>query len=507
MTEPDPSMDTRLELHVSFGYSVETTNMRSSDLADTLIESIDTKSTEWPTRTALDLKKRGLLYPNPEYQRGLTWNSHQQQKLIDSMLRGYPLPKFYMHRIEEVVEELDMRNKRWEIVDGQQRLNAIDMFTRGKFALLDPIDPKSRFPLFQRELDTPWAGLKYSDLDSGLQEEFLETSLTIVEIQEEDPNVIRDLFVRLQSGADLTSQERRDAYPGDFCEFVYSLGGKVDLVGAHAFFERPGVRGIKPSTPKSREFAAQLAMTVLNMDSDGGFSDINSQTLDEFYYAWISFDANGERAQLVRGMFDEIHTFLKDYQGPALTKHEVFHLAALWLELQRGYVPDWKDNVRNAVRSFNRSMAEAALTAKSENPNEFWVRYGSMARGSGSDKGSVFNRRHRYYLRWMRDYLKPTPKDETRGFDYLDRVLLWYESGGLCAYRDRDFCPSSSEMPFSDAQIHHIIPHQLGGSTCIGNSALVHASCNKRIGATFEPVCVDGDSRNGVKNEDCTCER
>lgn len=477
-------------------------------MAQTLIDPLITSSTEWPARTALDLKKRGLLFPNPEYQRGLTWDPHQQQKLIDSMLRGYPLPKFYMHRIEEVVEELDMRNKRWEIVDGQQRLNAIDQFMRGKFALLDPKDPKSRFPLFQRELETPWAGLRFSDLGSELQGQFLDTTLTIVEIQEDDPNVIRDLFVRLQSGADLTAQERRDAYPGNFCEFVNSLGGKVDLIGSHSFFERPGVRGIKPSTPKSREFAAQLAMTILNMEAVGGFSDISSQNLDEFYYTWISFDASGDRAQLVRGLFDEIHTYLKDYKGPALTKHELIHLVALWLELQRGYVPDWKDRVNNAVRSFNRALAEARETARNDDPNEFWIRYGSLARGSGADKGALFNRRHRYYLQWMRDILEPTPKDGTRGFDYLDRVLLWYDSGGICAYSDRDFCPSESEMPFADAQVHHIVPYQSGGSTCKENSALVHASCNQQIGANIEPVNINGGKRrDGVKKEDCTCER
>jgi len=33
--------------------------------------------------------------PNPEYQRGLQWKRRQQQLLIDSIFRGYPLPRFY----------------------------------------------------------------------------------------------------------------------------------------------------------------------------------------------------------------------------------------------------------------------------------------------------------------------------------------------------------------------------------------------------------------------------
>ncbi|MGH9107138.1 MAG: DUF262 domain-containing protein [Acidimicrobiales bacterium] len=36
--------------------------------------------------------------PNPEYQRGLQWKRRQQQLLIDSIFRGYPLPRFYFER-------------------------------------------------------------------------------------------------------------------------------------------------------------------------------------------------------------------------------------------------------------------------------------------------------------------------------------------------------------------------------------------------------------------------
>jgi uncharacterized protein with ParB-like and HNH nuclease domain len=34
---------------------------------------------------------------NPEYQRGLQWGLAQRQGLIDSLLRGYQIPIFYIH--------------------------------------------------------------------------------------------------------------------------------------------------------------------------------------------------------------------------------------------------------------------------------------------------------------------------------------------------------------------------------------------------------------------------
>ena len=34
---------------------------------------------------------------NPEYQRGIQWGLSQRQGLIDSLLRGYQIPIFYIH--------------------------------------------------------------------------------------------------------------------------------------------------------------------------------------------------------------------------------------------------------------------------------------------------------------------------------------------------------------------------------------------------------------------------
>jgi uncharacterized protein with ParB-like and HNH nuclease domain len=39
----------------------------------------------------LTLKHNHILTVNPEYQRGAVWNEAQQKRLVDSVLRGYPL--------------------------------------------------------------------------------------------------------------------------------------------------------------------------------------------------------------------------------------------------------------------------------------------------------------------------------------------------------------------------------------------------------------------------------
>lgn len=40
----------------------------------------------------LQLKTANMLYPNLEYERGAVWTSPQKKRLVDSLLRGYPIP-------------------------------------------------------------------------------------------------------------------------------------------------------------------------------------------------------------------------------------------------------------------------------------------------------------------------------------------------------------------------------------------------------------------------------
>jgi uncharacterized protein with ParB-like and HNH nuclease domain len=47
----------------------------------------------------LALKTQQMRVVNAEYQRGPVWTMVQKQKLIDSVLRGYPIPLIYLHHI------------------------------------------------------------------------------------------------------------------------------------------------------------------------------------------------------------------------------------------------------------------------------------------------------------------------------------------------------------------------------------------------------------------------
>ena len=112
----------------------------------------------------LELKQNNMLTVNPEYQRGAVWKDPQQKKLIDSVFRSYPLPLIYLHHKKKTVA--GMQREDLEIIDGQQRINALNKFGQNALKLFDPVkdDKVARFPIFIKNLPCPWAGCDYNSL-------------------------------------------------------------------------------------------------------------------------------------------------------------------------------------------------------------------------------------------------------------------------------------------------------------------------------------------------------
>ncbi|MCE1183214.1 MAG: DUF262 domain-containing protein [Rhodocyclales bacterium] len=90
---------------------------------------MELKSEIITVQDVLELKANNMLLVNPEYQRGAVWSDAQQKKIIDSVMRGYPLPLIYLHHKVRTVA--GMRNEGLEIIDGQQRINALHHFKEG----------------------------------------------------------------------------------------------------------------------------------------------------------------------------------------------------------------------------------------------------------------------------------------------------------------------------------------------------------------------------------------
>ncbi len=123
---------------------------------------------------------------NPEYQRGLQWGLAQKQGLIDSLLRGYQIPIFYIHletRTNNYTQAVE--TTAW-IVDGQQRRASIVSYCQSEFSLPDPkkAKPGTVVPVDPEDLPS-WTGKKFQELELPDKERLLQHKLLVVEITAE----------------------------------------------------------------------------------------------------------------------------------------------------------------------------------------------------------------------------------------------------------------------------------------------------------------------------------
>jgi hypothetical protein len=80
---------------------------------------IEATTSSYPISEFVAFAERNHLVLNPPYQRNDVWSVGQSQELVDSILRGIPLPSVILNKIS---------SERIEIVDGKQRITAILRF-------------------------------------------------------------------------------------------------------------------------------------------------------------------------------------------------------------------------------------------------------------------------------------------------------------------------------------------------------------------------------------------
>lgn len=424
----------------------------------------------------IDLKSKQMLVVNPEYQRGVVWTIGQKKKLVDSVMRGYPIPLIYLHHIRQVAGGLV--SERYEVIDGQQRINALADFHDGAFKLFDPIADfaEARFPDFVKRQQCPWGRKSFQELTQSLKDTFLTAPLQAVRIETHDANEARDLFVRLQSGMPLNSQEKRDAWPGQFTDFILRLGGKPGLARypGHDFFNILLRAQKVQDRGKFRQLAAQISMLYLTRKSSktGGFCDTGALAIDDFYYENLGFDSDSSDAQRLISVLDKITWLLRDQKRPKILGHEAIHLVLLVDALLDDYTSAWEPKFAAAFDHFREEFAKGKQTSADAQPSEYWLRYGVLTRVN-SDRGDSIRRRQAFFSTKMRERLGLQPKDPQRLFGSLERELIYYRDKKRCAV-------CGEQVIWPEVEIHHVEEHATGGRTALSNGALVHGGCHPK---------------------------
>ena len=257
---------------------------------------------------------------NDDYQRNVgLWTAQARSFFIESILLEYPIPKLYLH----VKLDLKSRQQVKEVVDGQQRTQALVSFFNNKQRLTKNIDTD--------EL----RGLNYNQLSDEWKSRFLSYSLPIDQFSGATEDEIREAFRRMNANnVPLNDEEQRNArYQGPFKWFIVEVADKYKgVLGRMGPFSRRDL--IRMSDLKL------YADVVLTLDS--GFQTIKGKQIDDLYKKYNGTFPPEDRYKSI--VIDALDKFVADtsFHIPAFFKTHIFQtlILALAEHFHPGSIPN-----------------------------------------------------------------------------------------------------------------------------------------------------------------------
>ncbi len=226
-----------------------------------------------PRERALDkIYKRRDRYEIPDWQRTEVWDRQRKQQLIDSILRGWTLPKFYFTKISDDPEE-------FEVVDGQQRLTTILEFFDNELPL-------------SAEATKRFGGPYYKDLKQQFSDGFDDFEIQFDEIEDADERELKEFFQRLQGGLPLTASEKLNSVHSKLRDFARST------LAQHAFFKT------KVPLADKRYSYFDIASKVAAVEIDGLETGLRFDDLKELFESQGMFSAKSATAKRLKEAFD-----------------------------------------------------------------------------------------------------------------------------------------------------------------------------------------------------------
>lgn len=369
--------------------------------------------------------------------------------LVDTILRGYDVPKIYLRKTGTKPDTYD-------VVDGQQRLRAVWDFFDAKFTLDKNIDPVDGEKI---------AGLKYEELPDELRMRFDTYPLDIVILDNTDEEEVREMFLRLQNGTTLKAQERRNALLGDMRDFVYNLA-------SHKIFSSVPFSN---SRLAHHQVAAQLVCLGLANDP----TNVRKAELDKMYGQNKIFTRTSKEAKNVVKILD---TLLKIFpeKTPELRQFNIIALYCMVMEFERQYV------FKNISNKFHAWFIEFEKDREAEDKKDEdeadpeWRTYKEKTSHATDSQDSI---------QWRVDFLSRnllarfpwlSRKDNLRAFTNVQRITIFRRDKKICQIRLK--C-KGTKVSWDNWHCDHIVAWSQGGKTTVENGQTACIPCNTSKGS------------------------
>ena len=429
----------------------------------------------------------------PPYQRKNVWTKRKKQALLDSLFRRYYVPKIVLRKIK--LAEKDKKN---EVIDGQQRIRVAQAFYEDELPL----------PQSLTDLDPCLPGRKYTDLPVKVRQ-FVDKTLrydvdTIKGIDDprnpEHQQTAAEIFWRLQQGETLNYMEvahaRLSSLPRNFVvKYADDLSFDYDSYEpiennphTHAFFGTI-------TRPNTRMQHLALLTRLLILEEQGGPADISDTNVSQFIENGQDPDGIGdysyEATPQARATLANMRAFHQMFRNDVADGHGMKELQAEYViislylllrHLRKHYVFGGKEQelFRGFTIWFDQRRRE-----RREDDSEIQV-FTSLRQQSGREikiRDRVIRQLFFEYAR-MKEFDVLT-KHERRRFSESERIAIYRAVEGVCQECSRQgLSDEEARVPWSEYEADHVIPHSLGGATDVENAQVLCRVHNREKGAS-----------------------
>lgn len=287
----------------------------------------DITKTQYKVSDFISWQRSNSLILSPTFQRRSVWRSGAKSYLIDTIIRGLPIPIIFLRDRKASIKNLQTIR---EVVDGQQRLRTVISFIEA--SLLEDFDDQRDLFRLSKVHNKDYGNLTFRELPENIIQRILdyEFSVHILPSSTEDREVLQ-IFSRMNStGTRLNNQELRNAeFFGEFKTSVYEL--------ALEYLNHWRIWNVftddEVSRMKEVELSSELYMLII-----GGVQPKTPKVIENYYK---EYDEDFSDRKIVEKRFeavmDEIEAKFVDYIPESLFKNSTLFYVLFAIVYEIGY--------------------------------------------------------------------------------------------------------------------------------------------------------------------------
>ncbi len=236
------------------------------------MKSFDVTRTLYKVSDFLGWQKTGTLKLSPSFQRRSVWKKGAKSYLIDTIVRGLPIPILF---IRERRTDLKTFEPIREVVDGQQRIRTLISYISPD--ILNDINENRDIFTVMKSHNKELSGKQFTELSLDIKARILDYQFSVHVLPSGiDDREVLQIFARMNStGTKLNNQELINAkYFGEFKTSMYETGFKhLNRWREWKIFTEDNI-----SRMSEVELTSEFAIYMLN-----GITAKKNNIIDKFY--------------------------------------------------------------------------------------------------------------------------------------------------------------------------------------------------------------------------------